>query len=159
MRRIVENGGALKRTINALEKRFHALPEALDRLAHEIEDRYRSNINAGRGGSASFRALSEPYATQKAKKYGARPILVASGAMVAAFGHRVLTLAEAHYRLEIGASGSDGKGVRNVDKAIWHIEGTDRMPSRDFTFLPKGFVLRSLSATLKQVAGRTTVAA
>jgi hypothetical protein len=135
-------------------RRLHGLGEAsmtraLANVGDTVVEQYRANIARGRSPRHRFAKLSEPYATRKRKKYGEQPILVASGSMRDSFGYRVTVLGPGRYRLECGAGGTDEKGVSNGAKAIWHIDGTPRMPMRDFGRVPARFLTIELSKALR----------
>jgi hypothetical protein len=126
-----------------------AMVRALGHVGESIVGQYRANIAQGRSPRHRFPKLSEPYATRKRKKYGAQPILVASGAMRDSLGFKVTVLGAARYMLECGAGGTDADGVRNGDKALWHIDGTPRMPMRDFGRMPARLLTVEMSKALK----------
>lgn len=135
-------------------KRLNGLGEAsmmraLTRVGEDVTGQYRTAIAAGRSPYHKFPKLSEPYAKRKIKKYGTQPILVATGAMRDSLGFKLTVLGPGRYRLECGAGGVDASGVSNGDKALWHIDGTPRMPKRDFGRLPKALLRRTLSQALR----------
>lgn len=126
-----------------------AMVRALDRVGAEVVGRYRQSIAAGRSPYHKFPKLSEPYAKRKLKRYGTQPILVATGAMRDSLGHKLTVLGVGRYRLECGAGGVDSSGVSNGDKALWHIDGTPKMPRRDFGRLNKSLLRQALTEALR----------
>lgn len=108
--------------------------EVLEEVGHAAIRTYRTNIiNEKTEDGKRFAPLSKPYAQQKRERWGNKPILRASGAMWDGFVFAIQRVSASKWSLIAGVSGTDADGVRNADKATWHIEGTDRMPARDFT--------------------------
>ncbi len=137
----------LLRRLNGLGQAV--MVRALTTVGTDVVGRYRQSIAAGRSPAGKFRKLSEPYATRKLKKYGSQPILVATGSMRDSLGFRLTVTGPNRYLLECGAGGIDPSGVSNGAKAIWHIDGTPRMPKRDFGRLNRALLRMSLTKALK----------
>ncbi len=126
-----------------------AMQRALTRVGQDVVGQYRENISQGRSPAGKFRALSPEYAKRKLKRWGQRPILVASGSMLESLGYRVQQLGPSHWRCECGAGGVDAEGVSNGVKALAHIDGTDRIPVRNFGRVPKALLRISLTNALR----------
>jgi hypothetical protein len=101
-----------------------AMVRGLERVGDAVIGQYHESIARGRSPAGKFAPLSEPYATRKKRRWGDRPILIASGSMIQSLGYQVTVLGPGRYRLNCGAGGTDANGVSNADKARWHIEGT-----------------------------------
>jgi hypothetical protein len=134
-----------------------AMLGALDVVGADIVGSYRGSISSGRSPAGKFKKLSPKYAKRKAKKYPGRPILVASGAMVSSLAYKSSMIGPGHYRLVCGAGGVDGDGVKNGDKALWHIDGTPKMPARDFGRVRKHLVTAAFAKALRAAMQRASV--
>ena len=112
---------------------------ALNRMIRSVDDlrpfgsAFREAFNAaeseqfasqgGAGRSGKWAALTAPYAAWKRKRFGNKPILQASGALMAALTGKsgdTLLISEPHL-IGLGAV---------VDYGIYHQKGTGRMPAR-----------------------------
>ncbi len=101
------------------------MPNFSDKLSLAWYGRAKAWLDSeGRG---SFVGLTEAYAAEKAKRYGAKPILDADGSMKAALTSK--DAPDAFYEvtddsLTMGAIGRSG------EIASYHQTGTDKMPKR-----------------------------
>jgi hypothetical protein len=129
-----------------------AMVRGLKRVGDALIGQYHESIARGRSPRHRFPKLSEPYATRKKRRWGDRPILIASGSMIQSLGYLVTVLGPGRYRLNAGASGTDANGVSNGDKARWHLDGTGRMPARDFGRVPARFLTLELTNALRAEA-------
>jgi len=139
--------GRLLKRLNGLGA--PAMTRALNRVGQDVVGRYKQSISAGRSPAHKFPKLSPRYAKRKLKLYGIQPILVATGSMRDSLGYKVSSPGPNRYVLECGAGGIDAKGVSNGRKAEWHIDGTPKMPKRDFGRLNRALLRRSLTEALK----------
>lgn len=121
-------------TISGLDQVLAKLGEidpALKNLTPQMQEAgeylmkfFMEDVYASQGGviGESWRELSEPYATQKEKKWGDAPLLIASGQM------------RDSYTLETAADMFKITNVAQTDRgdyyAVYHQEGTSKMPRR-----------------------------
>lgn len=98
-----------------------------------IGDSYRREVGAifekkqPRGVGGRWQPLSEPYGSWKAKKYPSAPMLVITGALKDSMTKKG---AAGNINLVGKFSGVFGS---TVDYGIYHDEGTDKIPKRNFS--------------------------
>lgn len=93
-------------------------------------------------------------ATKRSKMKGGfavYPILKRTGDMLNSMYHTIRN-AGGVWSIAIGFRGVDRTGASNEVKALAHMEGTDVLPQRDFTQVPKGW-LKKLSAEIRRNMG------
>lgn len=117
----------------------------------DIVAEYRRSIERGRTARAPFKKLSPAYAEAKRRDVGEQPILVRTGSMRDGFT-AIVKPQHPRYSLSTTSIGADENGVPNLKKARWHIQGTPRMPARNFAVLPAHFFDRALARNFRTVA-------
>jgi phage gpG-like protein len=79
-----------RRKLRRLGSDLNNMQPAMTKIGNELEDYYSSRAFSSQGDvfGQSWRGLSARYAGQKRKRWGSRPLLVASGAMQRSFYSR-----------------------------------------------------------------------
>ena len=113
---ITAPGASLDARLNGITARSRNLTPILTEFGEYVVERHIPNQFALQGSPAAFAPLSPAYALRKTMRYGAVPILYATGAMFRGFSYAV-----------------DKRNLKIMNKesyAVYHQTGTRRMPAR-----------------------------
>lgn len=127
--------------------RGHKLRTTVQSMAADVIRQFNVTVDSFTPGNVPD--LSPRYKLAKAQRFGtAYPILKATGQMMASLFSTVRVRSRgASYQIWIGLRGSRGR-ITNAQLAEYHVNGTGRMPARDFMTLPPAFKRRWSSRIL-----------